>query len=140
MIFYVILGILVLFFSLKTGLIVQYRIKLKRIFKDQLMNKNEVAIGGITYKILYLPCSKHTQIRINSYLFIELMTPRQQKQQLVPVNLKHPTLVITSPIVTKLRYVINENEERFLNDHERVFNSYIVPFDKLVSFKESYHD
>jgi hypothetical protein len=94
-------------------------------------------MNGMTYKIHYIPCSKNTQFRVNSHLFIELMSPRQQKQQLISVNLKRPTLVITSPIVTKLRWVINENEERFLNDLEQVFNSYIIPFDKLSSFKEN---
>lgn len=94
-------------------------------------------MNGMTYNIQYIPCSKNTQIRVNSHLFIELMTPTQQKQQLVSVNLKLPTLVITSPIVTKLRWVINENEERFLNDHEQVFASYIIPFDKLATFKET---
>lgn len=137
MIFYVILGIIVLFLSLKIALILQYRFKLKRLFKDQLINMNEIIISGITYQIRYIPCTRHTQIRVNSYLFIELITPRQQIQQLIPVNLKSPTLVITSPVVTKLRLVINENEERFLNDLEQVFDSYIIPFDKLTFFKES---
>jgi hypothetical protein len=137
MIGYIVLGLIVLFFNLKIGLTLHYRLRLKRIFKDQLINKNEIIMNGMTYKIHYIPCSKNTQIRVNSYLFIELITPREQKQQLISVNLKHPTLVITSPIVTKLRWVINENEERFLNEQEQVFNSYIIPFDKLSSFKET---
>lgn len=137
MIGYVVLGLIVLFFNLKIALTLHYRFRLKRIFKDQFINKNEVIMNGMTYNIQYIPCSKNTQIRVNSHLFIELMTPTQQKQQLVSVNLKLPTLVITSPIVTKLRWVINENEERFLNDHEQVFASYIIPFDKLATFKET---
>lgn len=136
MIIYIVLGLIVLFFSFKIILSFHYHLTLKRIFKDQLINDKEILIRGVTYKINYISCSKNTQIRVNSYLFIELITPRQQKQQLIPVNLKRPTLVITSPIVTKLRFVINENEERFLNDQEQVYDSYIIPFDKLASFKE----
>jgi hypothetical protein len=138
MISYIVLGLIVLFFNLKIGLTLQYRLRLKRIFKDQLINKNEIVMNGMTYKIHYIPCSKNTQFRVNSHLFIEVMSPRQQKQQLISVNLKRPTLVITSPIITKLRWVINENEERFLNDQEQVFSSYIIPFDKLSSFKETF--
>ncbi len=133
---YVVLGLIVLFFSFKIVLSIHYRLTLKQIFKDQLMNDKEIHIKGVIYKIHYLSCSKNTQLRVNSYLFIELMTPKQQKQQLIPVNLKSPTLVITSPIVTKLRMVINENEERFFSYQEKVYDSYIIPFDKLASFKE----
>ena len=138
MIGYIVLGLVILFFNLKIVLTLHYRFRLKRIFKDHLINKNEIVMNGMTYHIHYIPCSKNTQIRVNSHLFIELITPRQQKKQLISVNLKHPTLVITSPIVTKLRWVINENEERFLNDQEQVFASYIIPFDKLSSFKETF--
>ncbi len=133
---YVILGLIVLFFSFKIAWSFHYRSTLKRIFKDQLMNDKEILIKGVTYKIHYLSCSKNTQVRVNSYLFIELMSPKQQKPQLIPVNLKSPTMVITSPIVTKLRMVINENEERFFSYQEKVYDSYIIPFDKLSLFKE----
>lgn len=133
---YVVLGLIVLFFSFKIAWNFHYRSTLKRIFKDQLMNDKEILIKGVTYKIHYLSCSKNTQVRVNSYLFIELMSPKQQKPKLIPVNLKSPTMVITSPIVTKLRMVINENEERFFSYQEKVYDSYIIPFDKLSFFKE----
>lgn len=136
MIIYVVLGLIVLFFSFKFAWSLHYRLNLKRIFKDQLINDKEILIKGVTYKIHYLSCSKNAQVRVNSYLFIELMLPKQQKQQLIPVNLKSPTLVIISPIVTKLRMVINENEERFFSYQEKVYDSYIIPFDKLSLFKE----
>ena len=137
MMIYIVIGLIVLFFSLKIGVRVHYYYVLRRIFKDGFIHTKEVMLKGIHYKLLYISCSKQTQIRINSYLFIELITPRQNKSQLISVNLKEPTLVITSPVVTKLRRVINENEEIFLNDLEQVFNSYVIPFDQLQSFKES---
>ena len=137
MMIYIVIGLIVLFFSLKIGVRVHYYYVLRRIFKDGFIHSKEVMLKGIHYKLLYIPCSKQTQIRINSYLFIELITPRQHNPQLISVNLKEPTLVITSPVVTKLRRVINENEEIFLNDLEQVFNSYVIPFDQLQSFKES---
>ena len=137
MMIYIVIGLIVLFFSLKIGVRVHYYYVLRRIFKDGFIHTKEVMLKGIRYKLLYIACSKQTQIRINSYLFIELITPRQHKSQLISVNLKEPTLVITSPVVTKLRRVINENEEIFLNDLEQVFNSYVIPFDQLQLFKES---
>ena len=137
MIIYIVIGLIVLFFSLKIGVRVHYYYVLRRIFKDGFIHTKEVMLKGIRYKLLHIPCSKKTQIRINSYLFIELITPRQHTSQLISVNLKEPTLVITSPVVTKLRRVINENEEIFLNDLEQVFNSYVIPFDQLQLFKES---
>lgn len=140
MILYVFLGLVVLFFSLKIGLMMNYRFTLKRMFKSELISYQEVVLNAVTYKIQFISCSKHTQVRINSYAYIELLTPRHHKQQLIPVNLKHPTLIITSSIQTKLRVVINENEERFFDYQDKIYASYIVPIDKLASFKESLHD
>jgi archaeosine-15-forming tRNA-guanine transglycosylase len=139
-IIYIVLGLIILFFSFKTSRSLHYHGTLKRIFKDELIHGNKVILNGITYKIHYIPCSKNTQVRVNSYAFIELFTPKQQKQHLISVNLKNTTLILTSQIQTQMRVVVNENEERFFNYQEKMYASYIVPIDKLASFKESFND
>lgn len=118
--------------------IVYYMTKklLKETFKDQYISNKEVIIGGKKYHVHFISCSKHDQIRINSYAFIEIIKPKQNKHQLIPVNLKSHNIYIISNTTSKIRRVINENEEVFLACGEKVFQSYVIKREQLQTCKE----
>ncbi|MGB0417893.1 MAG: hypothetical protein ACPGCR_03885, partial [Acholeplasmataceae bacterium] len=109
---------------------------LKETFKNQYISNKEVVIGGKKYHVHFISCSKNDQIRINSFAFIEIITPKQNKHQLIPVNLKSHNIYITSNTTSKIRRVINENEEIFLACGEKVFQSYVIKRDQLQTCKE----
>ena len=136
MLLYVLIVVIAVVLLVRLLLFLQYQSRLKQSLKELYMNTKTVQLRDIQYQLLYVPCSKKTQIRVNSAFFIELMTPSQGKKELISVNLKTPTIVITSPIETQLRRVINENEEQFIHFTEKIEASYIVPIDQLATLKE----
>ncbi|HBD74303.1 MAG TPA: hypothetical protein DC003_01930 [Acholeplasmataceae bacterium] len=105
-------------------------------FQGQYISNKEVVIGGKKYHVHFISCSKHDQIRINSFAFIEIITPKQNKHQLIPVNLKSHNIYITSNTTSNIRRVINENEEIFLACGEKVFQSYVMKREQLQTCKE----
>ena len=133
---YVLIVVLAVVLLVRLLLFLQYRKRLKKSLKELYVNTKTVKLKDSQYQLLYVPCSKKTQIRVNSAFFIELMTPSQGKKELISINLKIPTIVITSPIETQLRRVINENEEQFFHFTEKIEASYIVPIDQLTTLKE----
>lgn len=133
---YYILPFAVMFLVFKV--FVYYKIKtlLKKTFQDQYISNKEVKIGEKRYHVFFISCSKHDQIRINSHAFIEIIRPKQKRHQLIPVNLKHHHIYITSNTTSNIRRVINENEEVFLACGEKVFQSYVMKREQLETCKE----
>lgn len=98
-----------------------------------IKNGEMMLIGDQSYHVFYLYAPIKSVVTINSPTYIEIK--KGKKTELMnTINLKEKHLIIVYPTQERMLRVMNENEVKFIDKFERVYQSYIMYPQEVEAF------
>lgn len=128
---YIIFGMICGIFILLLSISFYVRYQVTKTLKTYGINKTWVN-DGLTYNVKRIHMAHGDTMTINSPYILEIK--KGPSSTLIQVDLNVPTLVIIYPSKARVRFVINENEMKYIQPKDLVYKSYVITLDQLKTF------